>query len=239
MWRQSASKLPAPPATPGISEPPGPANLSSGFKSSGQATVWGSNTVCGLDRGGSPLGGRPPSAEGLDRVELRSPGGGFWRPAVPLHGNIMSFVSSPPSFLSGSRTEGELPPFLLHFPRAPLSNNSGTSPKQPITPCQCLPPAVPQATFLRHWDRPGPLCGQLESLLHLSLLMVCVAFFLSASVSAHASLFPPPTPPCCCRPACFHLPHHALLAAGRAPGQRSPVQLPSAMSMFTLHSPVW
>lgn len=50
-----------------MSEPNGPANLGSGFKSSGQATEWGSSVAYGLDPGGSALGGRPPSSDGPGR----------------------------------------------------------------------------------------------------------------------------------------------------------------------------
>lgn len=99
LWKQCASKLLSSPPphleSPGVSEPHGPAILGFGFKSFGQAIGWGSGTACVLDPVGSAPGGRPPSAKGLGKAEFPSPGGGFLRPAVPLHGDSYKFLVHP------------------------------------------------------------------------------------------------------------------------------------------------
>lgn len=144
---------------------------------------------------------------------------------MPLHGNSHEFRVRSSCILVREQDGGKAAAILAAFPKGSLSSNSGDSPEQPITAVS-VPPQAP--------GHSRPLCGQLESLLSPSLLMVCVAFSLSDSLSARASLslplqasvLPPPPP--------------ALPAGrGRAPGRHYPVQLLPARSVFTLRCPVW
>lgn len=169
-WQQCVSKLPSP-FTPGISEPHGPASLSSSFKSSGQATVWGNRAACGLNQWAWPrVAGL--MGEGLGRAP--SPGGGFWRLAVPLHGNSHEVHVHPLAWSScvliGGRMKGKLPLLLLHFPRAPISSSAHTA---LLKLCLCLRLAVPGSTFLSPRDCSRQLSWQLESLMPLSCPLSC------------------------------------------------------------------
>lgn len=102
-------------------EPQGPADLGYGFRSSGQATVWGSSTVRGLDPVSSALGGRPTLAEGSGKAALPSRCGGFWR---PRHSNSHEFLVhplvSPPMFswwLEGEKSAAVFAAFPKGFHR--------------------------------------------------------------------------------------------------------------------------
>lgn len=154
----------------------------------------------------SALGGRPPSAEGAGKVGLPSRGGGFWR---PRHGNSHTCLVHPlvsPPMSRGYRKESNLPLFLLHFPRAPITNNSGTPQSSLCELCLSLQLAFPGATVLRQrsrqlcWQRvshaPVPvhdLCGLVPELysgsLRASLSQLCQP--LPSAAGSSASPFPP------------------------------------------------